>query len=470
MKITRPARMTITVTAVALAVTTAVATIPQFHFAYRNEALHLRLEAAEGMIALVVAYLIFGRFRQSRHLSDLGLVLALGVFAVTNAVLPAVLDALGPDTEPAVQVWAPLTARTLGAIVFAASAWPVGRTVRRPDVALWGLVAALAVVLAAIVSVTVSLAGSLPVGVRTTAMLGDTVRPRIEGHPLLLGAQGLQLVLFAVAAARLTHRSAADGDGLLGWVGAGAALAAVARLNYIIFPSLYTAYVLVGDVMRLGFYVFLMIGAAREVRSYWEARSAAAVLDERRRMARDLHDGLAQELVFVAAQSRRVARRGPRAGELEAIARACERGVSSARRAIVALTRPLDETLDRTIREITEQMAARTGADFEVIVPEVRVPTHVREDVVRIVGEAIHNATGHGGASKVTIRASASDTLRLTVKDNGSGFDVSRPRDKWSFGLTSMKERAEGLGGRFEIVSRIGEGTQVEVFLPLTQS
>ncbi|MDQ3951467.1 MAG: histidine kinase [Actinomycetota bacterium] len=470
MNVTRPARMTTAVTVVALAVTAAVATIPQLHFAYRNEALHLRLEAAEGLIALVVAYLIFGRFRQSRHLADLGLVFALGVFAVTNAVMPAVLDVLEPQTESPVLVWAPLTARTLGAIVFAASAWPVRRTVRRPDIALWGLVAALAVALAVIVSVTVTLAESLPVGVRTTAMLGDTVRPRIEGHPLLLGAQGLQLVLFAVAAARLTHRSALNGDGLLGWVGAGAALATVARVNYIIFPSLYTAYVLVGDVMRLGFYVFLLIGAAREVRSYWEARSDAAVLDERRRMARDLHDGLAQELVFVAAQSRVVARRGARAGELEAIARACERGVSAARRAIVALTRPLDETLDRTIREITEQMAARTGAEFEVVVPEVRVPSRVREDVVRIVGEAIHNAVGHGRASKVTIRAAAADALRLTVNDNGTGFDVSRPRDKWSFGLTSMKERAEGLGGTFEISSRIGEGTQVEVLLPLTQS
>ena len=461
-----PARLTVAVTVAALLVTAAVALIPQLHFAYRNEALHLRLDAAEGVVGLVVAYLMFGRFRENCRLADLGLVLALTTFAVTNLVLSGLIDALAPRTESSFLVWAPVATRTVGALVFVVSAWPIRRKVDRPELGLWLVVATVLIGVGAITAGTFLFADSLPVGVRTGAPLGDTVRPNLEGHPWLLTAQAVQLLFLSVAALRFTKRSITERDELLGWFGAGAALGAVARLNYLIFPSLYTAYVYVGDAMRFGFYLFLLIGAAREIRGYWTARSAAAVLDERRRMARDLHDGLAQELVFVAAQSRRIERRGARDGELEAVARASDRALSDARRAIAALTRPLDEPLDKTIEEVTEQLAVRAGVSYRVEVPSVRVPAPMREDLVRIVTEAISNATRHGAASNVTVEISTDDVLRLRVTDDGRGFDVSEARPRWSFGLASMQERAEALDGTFLVTSRRGEGTQVEVSLP----
>lgn len=470
MKDFRPVHLTGIVTGIAVLVTASVALIPQLHFAYRNEALHLRLDAAEGVVGLVVAYLMFGRFRQSGRLADLGVVVALAIFAVTNLVLSGLLDVFAPRTRPGFLVWAPVATRTLGAVVFAASAWPIRRTVKRPELGLWVWMIVVTVTLGiSIITAGAFLLGdSLPVGIRTTAPLGDTARPNVVGHPLLLATHSLQLALFGLAAIRLTARSAAENDELLGWFGAGAALAAMARLNYLIFPSLYTAYVYVGDAMRFGFYLSLLIGAAREVRGYWAAKSAAAVLDERRRMARDLHDGLAQELLFVAAQSRRIERKGVREGDLEAVARASDRALSDARRAIAALTRSLDEPLDKTIEEITEQLATRAGASYQVDVPPIRVPAGVREDLVRIVGEAINNATRHGRASTISVQITASDGLELRVSDDGAGFEVSQPPPKWSFGLASMRERAEALGGTFKVSSRVGEGTQVEVFLPLT--
>lgn len=464
-----PVRLTVFVAGFALLLTVAVAVVPGLHFAYRDEALHLRLEAVQGTIGLVAAFLMFGRFRQSRSAEDLAICVALLMFSLTNLVVSPLLDVRGSREPPSYFVWAPVMVRTVGASLFLAGAWPLRRRVERADRWLWFSVAGAVFVIAAIIAGTAALSDVLPVGLRVTAPLPDTFRARVVGHPLLLVAQGVQLMMFAGAAVRLTWR-ARYGDELLGWFGAAAGLAAVARLNYLIFPSLYTRYVYIGDMMRLGFYALLLIGAAREIRGFWEARSAAAVLDERRRIARDLHDGLAHELVFVAAQSRRIDRRGAQVGELEAVARASERALSDARRAIAALTRAIDEPLDKTIEEVTEHLASRAGAEHEVNVPRIMVPSGFREELVRILGESINNATRHGGATHIAVHVTAGDELRMTITDNGSGFETSQPRSKWSFGLASMQERAEALNGTFVVTSRSGEGTRVEVCLPLPTS
>lgn len=464
-----PVRLTLLLVGLALLVTVAVAVVPALHFAYRNEALHLRLEAIQGTIGLVAAFLMFGRFRQKCSAEDLAICVALLMFALTNLVVSPLLDVRESGEPPNYFVWAPVMIRTVGAALFLAGAWPIRRRVERADRWLWYSVLGAVFAVAIITAGAAVVSDALPLGVRVTAPLADTVRARVVGHPALLVAQAIQLGLFAAAAVRLTWR-ARSGDELLGWFGAAAGLAAVARLNYLIFPSLYTRYVYIGDMMRLGFYALLLIGAAREVRGFWEARSAAAVLDERRRIARDLHDGLAHELVFVAAQSRRIDRRGAQEGELEAVARASERALSDARRAIAALTRSIDEPLDKTIEEVTEQLASRAGADHDVDAPRITVPSAFREELVRILGESINNATRHGGATHIAVRVTADDDLRMTITDNGSGFETSQARSKWSFGLASMQERAEALNGTFVVSSRSGEGTRVEVCLPLPTS
>jgi signal transduction histidine kinase len=84
------------------------------------------------------------------------------------------------------------------------------------------------------------------------------------------------------------------------------------------------------------------------------------------------------------------------------------------------------------------------------------------------VREATSNAVRHGEASGVTVRLARGDELRLTISDDGAGFDPARPRRRagGGFGLISMRERTEALGGRFSVQSRPGAGTRVEVVLP----
>src|SRR5439155_19931449 len=111
----------------------------------------------------------------------------------------------------------------------------------------------------------------------------------VGAHPLL-AAQLACMVLFAVAAVGFARRAEQSGDELMKWLAPSAALAAIARANYSLFPSLYTQWVYVGDVPRFAAYLLLLGGAVREIARYQRSMAEVATLDERRRIARELHD------------------------------------------------------------------------------------------------------------------------------------------------------------------------------------
>ena len=192
----------------------------------------------------------------------------------------------------------------------------------------------------------------------------------------------------------------------------------------------------------------------------------AIVLEERRRIARDLHDGMAQDLAFITLHGRELAQRHPRA---EGIASAAQRALTDSRAAILSLTGPADEGLAAAVARTATGLADRSGIGLELeLDDEVDAEPETRSELLRILGEAISNATRHGKASKIHIRLSAEPTLRLAISDDGSGFEagVGAPSSNGGFGLTSMRERAEGLGGELHVRSRAGQGTVVEVVLP----
>jgi signal transduction histidine kinase len=243
-------------------------------------------------------------------------------------------------------------------------------------------------------------------------------------------------------------------------------LGAFARLNYFLFPSVYTHFVYTGDGFRLAFDVALLVGGLREIRTYQRGLAERSVLEERRRIARDLHDGLAQDLAFITAQTRALGRAADAPPRLERIASAAERALDDSRAAIAALTRRLDEPLDEALARSAHEIAERCGIRVELgLEPDIDVPPAMREALARIVREATSNAARHGGAQRVTVGLTREDGLRLTVSDDGAGFD---PESKYraGFGLISMRERAEALGGRLNLRSRPGAGTTVEVIVP----
>lgn len=212
--------------------------------------------------------------------------------------------------------------------------------------------------------------------------------------------------------------------------------------------------------------MLLLVGAAREIERYWEERARAAVLEERRRLARDLHDGVAQELAFIWRQTRRLAP-GENGPVVAALSGSAERALQESRRAVAALRGAPVQSLAAAMADELDNVAARVGTRVVVDIDDaVLLPAETREQLLRIACEAVANAGRHGRAELVRVDVFGGDNPRLLVVDNGTGFDPSTPPRRATFGLVTMQERARSLGARLFVTSRPGDGTRVELVLP----
>jgi signal transduction histidine kinase len=224
----------------------------------------------------------------------------------------------------------------------------------------------------------------------------------------------------------------------------------------------------VADWLRLAAYVVAVVAVAAELNGYWHRLADTAVLEERRRIARDMHDGLAQELAFIATQTRTLAaERDPE--RVEMVARSAERALDESRRAIAALTRPVDEPLDIALTQQAEELSGRLGVRVQLdIDPIGAVRNDVREALLRIAREAITNAGRHGRPTKIAVQLSNHQGITMQITDDGRGFRPDDPKvfagDRW--GVAGMRERAEALNGKFTLESRPYRGTRVEVWVP----
>ena len=187
-----------------------------------------------------------------------------------------------------------------------------------------------------------------------------------------------------------------------------------------------------------------------------------AILEERRRVARDLHDGLAHELAFILS-ALSTSDVGSEAGAH--VSRAAERALDEARRAISVLSAAHPESFSDALLHTAEELTARHNlrllADVDA---SVTAPVDAVEHLLRIVREAITNAARHSGATRVVLRCWRDEELHLVVSDDGTGFDPAAVTS--GFGLHSMQSRAQTIGGTLSIRSRISEGTSVEVTAP----
>ena len=448
------------------AVGTALVTlVPALHYSYRQHELQVGFETAAALIGLLASYLLFGRFQRRRRLDDLALFAAFFLFALVNfffAAIPAMVVDVG---SPKFSTWAALSGRLVGAVGLAVAAFlPARRVHLSPRTTLLTLLSPV-IVLAATAIVVGLLVPILPTGVEPGVSPEASNRPRFVGHPAILAVQLVTMALFAAAAVGFLRRSSRERDEFVALLAVAAVFGAFARLNYFLFPSLYTDWIYTGDAFRLLFYVVILLAALREISSYWEVASEAAVLEERRRVARDLHDGLAQELAFVGRNLKRLDQEN--AYVKRAIA-GVERGLDDARRAIAALTDPVDEPLEATLARVARDVADREGTNVALaLAPNVESTAETREALVRIVSEAITNAARHGGADLVHVELEDGNKLRLRVTDRGHGFDPDAEQvdERQRFGLRGMRERVAALGGEFRLSAEPGQGTVVEVVL-----
>jgi signal transduction histidine kinase len=412
------------------AVTAGVLVLPPLALARFRPGLHLLLEALAGFVGLLVVYLLAGRLTLSRRSADAWLMFGLALLAVAN-VTESASDAIGGvagDTRD----WGLVAVRLIGVAALTAAAH------RRPD-----LVVRARHPVATVIGASLAVAGALLAAERLLAGRLPEVVASVEaapagadlpaGHPVLLVVQALSALLFAAAAWGFLRRAEATGDRLMPWLAASTTLLVFASASYVLFPSLYTSYVSNGDLLRVAAYLVLLVGATAEIRRNWRGAADAAVAEERRKIARDLHDGLAQELGFVATQVRQLQRRpevNEVAGrELSLLASASRRALDESRRAIDLLASPMDEPVDEVIARTAETVAARAGARVKLdLEPGIALDRSLVEHLVRITREGVSNAVRHGEATAVTVALSTGDGLvRLEIRDDGRGFDPAIP-------------------------------------------
>jgi signal transduction histidine kinase len=328
-------RLTVAAWTFGALVTAVILFTPLLAFAYRNPSLRLLLDAMDAGAAVLVAFLVYGRFLRRRRLQDLLLVLGLVLLAVAGLVLTYVTKAIRPVEPGTLDVWLPLTVRISGAALICAAAFVRDRRVQNLK---WRRVAVLGpVALLMVYGSTLWLAGpSLPVALDPQYVPGTTIHPELTGHPLLLAAQALGAVCFLAASVSFTAQAEREPeDDILRWLGPACALGGFARINYFLFPSVYSDWLYTGDALRTGCYVLLLVAAVREIERYWSAQARGAVLEDRHRLARELHDGVMQELAFIRSESHSLPADAPTRPRIQG---AVDRALGEARAAVHALS------------------------------------------------------------------------------------------------------------------------------------
>lgn len=434
---------------------------PYVAIGYHSPSLHLVLDSVDACVALLCAYLVHGRFLRRRRVQDLLLSHGLVLLAVAG-IGSTLATTLGVQQVGGLDVWLPMAVRGVGAVLITTAALSAGRHLRWRRSPRWVPVG-LALLLAAVTAALWMQRARLPLALdpaQPPPMVGE---PLIVGHPVFLATQAFTALCFAVASILFTVQAARRVDVLLRWLGPACALAAFARVNYLLFPSLYSDWLYTGDLLRTGFYLLLLVGATREIRQYWDAQAAAAVLEDRRRLARELHDGVIQELGFIRSESHAIVGDGGRAARIIA---ACDRALDETRGAVEAFGHAVDEPLGFVLHRAARQMAERYSVDLELDLDDsVAADPQQRHALVRITREALSNAVRHGRARRVRIQlVHDEERRRLSVEDDGSGFDVPGALAAGAgYGLTSMRERARALPGVVDLDSVPGQGTVVTV-------
>jgi signal transduction histidine kinase len=453
----REMRVAVVGTAIVLVAAAAgVALAPQLHPGYRWRPEDLTVETALSVIGLLAYFLVFGWLRRRTRLNDLMLACAIAVLALSSVFLVTV-PAVAGWTPDELTVWGAPVAGSFGALLFVLAAWLPNRQLRPSGPLLVaGAGAVIAVLLLTMVLIP-ALSRALPPQV--VASLASGTDPR-------LAQSGLQLataVLYGVAAVGFVRRFRRGRDKFSGWLAVAAVLAAASQVNYLL-SARNPQFLYGGDALRSSFYVVLLLGSMREIWSYWNTRSRTAVLEERQRIACELHDGVAQELAYLARNLESLDGEADEDG-LDRLRRAVERARLESRRVISAAAAPSGQPFEVALAEAATEVAERYHVELDLdLTSDIRLPTPRREAFVRIACEAVANAARHSGADRVNLGLERDGSaVRLWVSDEGHGFDPADPGG--GFGLTSMRERAHSVGAELVISSMPGHGSQVEVAL-----
>ena len=409
------------------------------------------LEVAITMFVALGAWLLWGQVRSRRRRYDALLLAALLALAASDAlfsVLPVLTGShLGiAPLGPHVFVQCVVAAM----FIVAASADP--QRVLAPG--RWRLISVLCSGLVAVVA-DVVLALIVPAGRHP----GLTV-----GLSLITGA------ILVAAAARFAWepRSAASDPGsrrallALGLLALGAS-----RLQVLTTPIVPSDWITPRDLMRLLAFGVLAAALLIAVRRTREEDRRAALHVERERLARDIHDGIAQDLALIALHGPRIE---AALGEGHPVAVAARRALASSREAIVDLSAQQAPSTAEALRDVAAELELRFGVVVTIVEGRTSaVAPWAREDLVRIAREAIVNAARHGRARHVEVTLGADHgRCLLRVADDGDGLPEAggaahEQVGSGGYGLQALRARAAGVGAQLVLRPGAEHGAVLEV-------
>jgi signal transduction histidine kinase len=481
------------------AITTIVFLSPAIGVAIVDERLDLIINTGATLGALAIAALAWARYRVTREAFAFAQAAAFMTLGTVNGL---VLMALTLDRGPALGFSLddpgpmPVLSFVLARLVAAAALLVGGvAAIRRTELkARWSVVLVLAPALLTVVLLSI-LRRIDPASPLTPDALEHL--QRLPDQPLELAtlAPGLLAVQLGIGATflvgawfayRTTIRDARPADAYLA---IGLILAAFSQIHSALNPGSYAALVTTGDVLRVAFYGVMLAGVIVQSRSdvrglrdanaelvlLREAELKRVVAEERARLAREVHDGLAQDLWYARLKQGRLAQMVT-GEEQRALAQdvidAIDSGIADARQTVMAMRAgstdaPLLDVVERYVEDFGERFAL--DARFERDGEPAGLPPRTQAELLRILQEALNNVRKHADATVVRVTASTQDGgLQIVVMDNGHGFEPDA--DTSGYGLTGMRERAELIGARLEVTSEPSNGTSVRVTLPSAEA
>ena len=415
----------------------------------------LRLVLLTGMAlaGLLVAVLAAIRFSVEGRRVDLLLASGFFVTSLSSAVF-AIGPLLGGGHVRRPEGWAALLGAIVGACLVTVAPFLTGRS-RRREFAVANAVAATGLVLLVAWTLLRVHVDDLPA---LTPAPGNT-----QGATLTV-ALGLQALLGLVAVVGWGLRLGRRGDDLARWLALGFTLQLFASLDLVFTPPLGTTYVTQGDFLRVLACGLMLVGAWRAIHS---SETRRAVAEERARVAREIHDGLAQYLFAVSTHAQMLEAGAPAEEAVPRLKEAAALAQQEARFAILALssasgTAPFDAALRRYVEFLTADGALEVELDVD---PSIRLAPDEQIEIFRIVQEGLANVRQHASATRaeVVIGQRPFGERFVTIHDDGEGFDgVETAAGQ---GLRNMRARAESIHGGFSLQTAPGRGTALEVVL-----
>ena len=417
--------------------------------------LRLVLQTAVTLAAGIVALLAGVRFGVEGRRLDLLLCTGFLVAAASTLAF-SIVPVVGGQPLHRAEGWAGVVGRLFSWILIAIAPFTRGRSKWGSRV-LGNACLAVCVALLLIWSACHSFATSLP------ALASQDVN---DSPVLLAGLLSAQALLNLLAVVGFGLRFREKGEDLDRWLGLGATLMLFASLHYVFTPLLSSDYVSQGDFLRVIAFGVLMVGAWRAIRF---AEFGRAVAEERARVAREIHDGLAQYLFAVATHATMLetADASTRPTTIANLKEATIAAQQEARFAVLALssasgTAPFDAALRRYIDFLTADGELQVELEID---PDVWLAPDEQIEVFRIVQEGLGNVRKHAHATcaEVVIGERIDGERFVTIRDDGEGFDGQSSAA--GQGLKNIRSRAESIEGGFTLTSKPGLGTALEVVL-----